>query len=223
MDYFLLLTWKSVSVIFITMLASLVLFVILVAAIVLVIRKPARNFKYLDLAVFNWLDNHTTATRNRFMLFITFLGKHQFLVPANLCLLVFFALRGIDSGFSVRVVSISLSSLVLMLVLKQLFKRRRPLAPLLDAVRGLSFPSGHAIMAVTFYGLIGYICLYFSEDVAIRTFIIISLVGLILLIGFSRIYLRVHYMSDVVAGFFIGAAWLRICLLVLDKASIIAG
>ena len=151
------------------------------------------------------------------MLFITSLGNHRFLVPANLLLIGYFLFVKHQTWFSIRVLTIALSSLVLMLFLKALFQRKRPLAPLLKAVRGLSFPSGHAIMSTTFYGLLLYIILSEAGLAWVRIAMIVVLVTLILLIGYSRIYLRVHYASDVIAGFIIGLLWLLISLGVLDR------
>jgi len=102
-----------------------------------------------------------------------------------------------------------------MLLLKQLFQRKRPLSPLLKAAKGLSFPSGHAIMAVTFYGLMIYILQHSITIDWLKWFAIILVIALIISIGFSRIYLRVHYASDVAAGFIIGLLWLLISLAVL--------
>jgi len=99
--------------------------------------------------------------------------------------------------------------------LKQLFQRKRPLSPLLKAAKGLSFPSGHAIMAVTFYGLMIYILQHSITIDWLKWFAIILVIALIISIGFSRIYLRVHYASDVAAGFIIGLLWLLISLAVL--------
>jgi undecaprenyl-diphosphatase len=102
-----------------------------------------------------------------------------------------------------------------MLLLKQLFQRKRPLSPLLKAAKGLSFPSGHAIMAVTFYGLLIYILQHGLTIDWLKWVVTILVIVLIVLIGFSRIYLRVHYASDVAAGFIIGLLWLLISLAVL--------
>jgi undecaprenyl-diphosphatase len=102
-----------------------------------------------------------------------------------------------------------------MLLLKHLFQRKRPLSPLLKAAKGLSFPSGHAIMAVTFYGLLIYILQHSITIDWLKWLATILVFVLIVLIGFSRIYLRVHYASDVAAGFIIGLLWLLISLAVL--------
>jgi membrane-associated phospholipid phosphatase len=199
-------------------LGSLLLFSTIIAVLVFTVRKPMRKYKPIDLAIFEKIRGLTNHRTNQFMLFITFLGKHQFLVPANLLLIFYFLLMTRQTWFSVRVVAIALSSLVLMLVLKRLFKRKRPLSPLLKAARGLSFPSGHAIMAVSFYGLIIYCILHSGWEVNTEILMTTLLVLLILLIGFSRIYLRVHYSSDVIAGFIIGFIWLMISLFVIGKA-----
>jgi undecaprenyl-diphosphatase len=85
----------------------------------------------------------------------------------------------------------------------------------LKAAKGLSFPSGHAIMAVTFYGLLIYILQHNIPVDWMRWIVTALMIALILMIGFSRIYLRVHYASDVLGGFIIGLFWLLISLAVL--------
>lgn len=194
---------------------SLVAFGIVISGIVFLIRKPMRRYKPLDLAVFERLQGLPSEKRNRLMLAITYLGKHQFLVPAHLLLIAYFLWIAHESWLSVRVLSTGLSSLALMFVLKWLFARKRPLSPLLEAAKGLSFPSGHAIMSVSFYGLMIYWSAHAGHTTIVEVSLIASLVILILLIGFSRVYLRVHYASDVIAGFIIGLIWLMIALSVV--------
>ena len=103
-----------------------------------------------------------------------------------------------------------------MFLLKYLFKRKRPLYPL-EAAKGLSFPSGHAIMSVTFYGLLIYIIAQTIEDKPLKWSLSIFLCIFIQLIGFSRVYLRVHYASDVAVGYITGFLWLKISLKVLKQ------
>jgi undecaprenyl-diphosphatase len=104
-----------------------------------------------------------------------------------------------------------------MFLFKYLFKRKRPQPPLLRPAKGLSFPSGHAIMSVTFYGLLIYIIGQTQKNKPVKWPLIISLLALIQLIGFSRVYLRVHYASDVAAGYIIGLLWLLISLDLLKR------
>ena len=198
-------------------LLSLLLFSATIGILVFLIRKPLRKYKPVDMAIFDRLQPSVSPKKNKIMLFITFLGKHQLLIPANLLLIFYFAFATHQNWFSIRIITISLSSLVLMLLLKYLFQRKRPLSPLLKAAKGLSFPSGHAIMSVTFYGLLLYILLHTIDKGWLRYLLTVLLVLLIVLIGYSRVYLRVHYASDVLAGFVIGFLWLCISLFVLNQ------
>jgi membrane-associated phospholipid phosphatase len=209
--------WNTTSTIAIQIVISLVLFAAVIVVLVFLVRPHVRKYKPADMRVFDRLQSLTGPRTNRFMVFITLLGKHQFLIPANILLILYCFLLQKQSWFSVRVAAIALSSLVLMFLLKYLFQRKRPLAPLLSAARGLSFPSGHAIMAVTFYGLVIYIINHSIETGWLRYLLTGLLILLIFLVGFSRVYLRVHYASDVLAGFIIGALWLVISLGVLDR------
>ena len=209
--------WEIFILIIAETLLSLALFAAVIAVLVFLIRKPIRKYKPIDLAVFERIKPSVSQAKNRIMLFITFLGKHQFLVPANVLLIFYFLVIRNQNWFSIRILTIALSSLVLMLLLKYLFQRKRPLSPLLKAAKGLSFPSGHAIMSVTFYGLLLYILLHTVDIEWLKYLLTIVLVLLILLIGYSRVYLRVHYASDVLAGFIIGILWLLISLAVLNQ------
>ncbi len=198
-------------------LLSLVLFAAVIGILVFLVRKRIRKYKPADLAVFDRLQRWVSPANNRAMLFFSFLGSHKFLIPANLLLIFFFLFSLHQSWFSIRVITIALSSLVLMFLLKYLFQRKRPLSPLLKAARGLSFPSGHAIISVTFYGLLLHISWNLLETGLLRWVIAVLLITIILFIGYSRIYLRVHYASDVISGFIIGVLWLLISLWVLDN------
>ncbi len=95
--------------------------------------------------------------------------------------------------------------------LKALFQRVRPLHDhgfIVEA--GWSFPSGHAFSAVVFYGMLAYVFLRVSPRH--HRAIIAAAVLLIGVVGVSRILLQVHYFSDVLAGYTLGAAWLVLCI-----------
>ena len=99
-------------------------------------------------------------------------------------------------------------------LLKRLIARPRPLAPL-EVARGYSFPSGHVMMAVGFYGM----CIWFAlgSQLSRRTkALVIVAAGLaMLLVGVSRVYLRAHWLSDALAGYAAGGAWLVLCVVAL--------
>ena len=165
-----------------------------------------------DFIVFDKLSEWVTPFTTSFLQAITFLGSHTFLIPANLLLAFYFLFVKKHRWYSIKVPVVALGGLLLMTLLKQFFNRPRPLVPLLEPVRGLSFPSGHALMSVSFYGLIIYL-IWENVKEPIRKWLLISFfVILIILIGFSRIYLRLHYFSDVIAGFSIGVIWLSVSI-----------
>jgi undecaprenyl-diphosphatase len=208
--------WKGAGVVSTEILASMTVFTSILAGLVFLIRPAVRKYKKTDLKILDAIAAQRSERNTKLMSSFTLLATHEFLIPANLSLIAYFLFIRRKSWFSIRVASIALSSLGLMFWLKHLFKRKRPLEPLYKA-KGLSFPSGHAIMSTTFYGLLIYITSKTIQKEPLKWFMIISLLILIQLIGFSRVYLRVHYASDVAVGYIVGASWLLVALGVLKK------
>lgn len=164
-----------------------------------------------DRRVLEELAPFITERRTRIMLGITYFGKHQFLIPANLALIgLLFLLKKPQQAVVAAVTA--LSSLGLMLLLKNLFQRPRPDGPLVEGVRNYGFPSGHALMSVAFFGLLIWLTVKDIRNKTWRVVLVAVLAVFTLLIGFSRVYLRVHYPSDVLAGWAIGACWLFIAV-----------
>jgi len=170
----------------------------------------------LDNKVFEWATVHTNERNNRLMLFFTALGGHKFFIPVNLALLAYFLFIK-NNEYALKIPVIAISSVGLMFLLKYFFFRSRPDNPLLKQVRGLSYPSGHALMSVSFYGLLIHIAWHNVSDTLLKGVLIFLLVLLIQIIGLSRVYLRVHYATDVLAGYAIGFMWLMICLYFLPE------
>ena len=199
------------------MLGSMILLTSVLTAVVYASLPRLRRHRKLDDKVFAFLRRHESDTNNKLMSAVTVLAGHNFLVPANLSLIAFFLYVRRRSWFFIRIAAIAMSSLLLMFLLKSIFKRKRPRDPLFHQVKGLSFPSGHSIFAVTFYGLMIYITNHSIHGRAAKIAIITGFIGLINIIGLSRVWLRVHYASDVLAGFAIGSTWLIISLATLMK------
>jgi membrane-associated phospholipid phosphatase len=208
--------WKGAGRVSGKMIGTLALFSGLLSGLIVLIRPWVRKYKKLDLEVIKAVGKHTNEQNTKLMSFVTFFGTHKFLIPANLSLIGYFLFIRRHSWFSIRIASIALSSLGLMFLLKALFRRKRPVDPVAIA-RGLSFPSGHALIGVTFYGLLIYIISKTVEDKNIKWPLITALLIWIQLIGFSRVYLRVHYASDVAVGYVIGLMWLTTSLAVLKQ------
>lgn len=204
--------WKVLSAEFvIVMLLMFVALIVFAYAVDMVFISKKTNF---DEAAFGLVNELVTPFRTSAMRTISFMGKHTFLIPAYFTLLGYFLLMR-KRWFSIRVLAMALSSLSLMFLLKLSFQRSRPDIPLLAKVSGFSFPSGHALMSVVFYGLIIYIVWHETKRKWLKALIIGLLLLLILLISFSRIYLRVHYASDVIAGIAMGFIWLVVSLNIL--------
>lgn len=195
----------------------MVVFTGVVASLVFLIRPRMRRHKQTDLAIFDLVKQHTNDRNTRILSGITKMADHRFLVPANLVLIAYFLLIRRRSWFSIRVAAVALSSLLLMFAFKRIFRRKRPLEPLIQKAKGLSFPSGHALMSVTFYGLMIYIMAHTVNNRPLKALLILSMAGLISGVGISRIYLRVHYASDVAVGFLVGTCWLVISLDLLKR------
>ena len=101
---------------------------------------------------------------------------------------------------------------------KLAFQRPRPMeAVLLE--QSYSFPSGHASIAVGLYGFLGYVLIRSAADLRARTNYLLLTLLVILLIGLSRIVLGVHYLSDVWAGYLVGAGWLLIGIAISEWAT----
>jgi undecaprenyl-diphosphatase len=210
--------WAQLALLSVEMTVVLVLFVVALTAFVYITRRVfVLNKTKLDNAVFIYLKNHVSERNNDIMEFFTFLGTHQFLIPANLSLIAYFLFIKKHKWHSIKIPAIALSSLGLMFLLKGLFDRERPSVPLLFHAKGLSFPSGHALMSVTFYGLLIYMIFKSVKNPALKWTLISLLVVLIIIIGSSRVYLRVHYATDVIAGYCIGFLWLVFTVWLLNK------
>ena len=95
-------------------------------------------------------------------------------------------------------------------IIKVAFQRPRPKTEMF--VFSYSFPSGHVFSATVIYGFCIYLSFRFINNATVRWIVSSLLAFLILLIGFSRIYLGVHWFSDTLAGFVTGIAWLLFCI-----------
>lgn len=101
--------------------------------------------------------------------------------------------------------------------LKNIIQRPRPDDFRLINETGYSFPSGHSMISMAYYGYLIYLIFKFVKNKKLKTFFITFLCILILTIGLSRIYLGVHYTSDVIAGFVLSVSYLIIYTSIIKK------
>lgn len=153
---------------------------------------------------------------NDVMRSITFLGDKITISVATFFLTLFFILRR-KLADAITVLAAVIGGSLLSQIVKLTIQRPRPLAEhaLIEA-NGFSFPSGHSMMSAIFYGLLSYYILRGVGHERTRITASAILLALVVLIGLSRIYLQVHYLSDVLAGFTGGLFYLALCLTGLE-------
>ncbi|HWQ61496.1 MAG TPA: phosphatase PAP2 family protein, partial [Negativicutes bacterium] len=100
-------------------------------------------------------------------------------------------------------------------LLKHLFERARPDMFTVISVTGYSFPSGHAMVSLCFYGMVAYLLCRHLPRLAPQLLVYGLTAALVTAVGFSRIYLGVHYPSDVLGGYIAGGTWLLFCVSLL--------
>lgn len=169
-----------------------------------VLEGDSRGF---DRAVLLWIHSHAPGWIDEPMRLVTALGYYWAVMPLLAVSVALFYRWGWRLSAVLLVVSTG-GSIVLTTVLKAVFKRARP--ELFDSgyqASFYSFPSGHATVAVGFYGMLTLILAYRLRGAA-RWLVVALGTMVVLLIGFSRLYLGVHYPTDVLAGYLAALLWL---------------
>jgi undecaprenyl-diphosphatase len=172
-----------------------------------VVEGQSRRF---DRTVLLWIHNNFPGWLEGPMRIVTALGYYWVVLPL-LAVAVFLFYR---RGWRLSAILLSVStagSILLTTILKAVFERARP--ELFDSgyhASFYSFPSGHATVAVGFYGMLTLILAYRLRGIA-RWAVALCGVVVVLLIGFSRLYLGVHYPTDVLAGYLAALFWV-ICV-----------
>jgi len=171
-----------------------------------------------DAGVSRWLLSLATEDSSQFFFAVTLLGSTWVILPASLLLSVWSVWRKQWLQFGALALSIGGGTL-LNVLLKNFFLRPRP-----DFVNafyhesGYSFPSGHAMLSVLFYGMAAHLL---ARGLTWKGQVRLGMTAflLTLLIGFSRIFLGVHYLTDVLGGWAAGLTWLMICVFIYEMAS----
>jgi undecaprenyl-diphosphatase len=167
----------------------------------------------LDKEFSVWLHLHATQTLTEAMKFISLLASWPVVTGICLFLASYFAWK--RSLYPLVVLMLTIPVGMLMNgMLKIAFHRSRPVwdDPIL-IIGSFGFPSGHAMAATLLYGFLAVFVVRKVQVWRWRVLAVLSAALLAALIGFSRLYLGVHYLSDVLAGMAAGSAWLALCLI----------
>jgi len=155
----------------------------------------AKKDLIIDSIVYNFISQFINDNLIMLVKFITFLGSAT--VVILITLITFIILKNKKIGLFMGIDLIVIT--IFQHILKPLIGRVRPVGINLVNESSLSFPSGHSLTAMAFYGYIIY--LIYKSNLVYKKLYIILLGILILLIGISRVYLGVHYATDVLGGF----------------------
>ena len=166
-----------------------------------------------DQVIRGWVHSYASPGMTRVMNAISLLGYKALIVELVIALAIFAKLRWRRAALWLTVAVAG--SLVLDLALKHIYHRIRPTAYFGMAPHSYSFPSGHALCSFCFYGVLAGLLSARTKPLAWRLVIWFAAAALVIAIGLSRIYLGVHYPSDVVAGYLAATVWVG-TIIVLD-------
>ena len=168
----------------------------------------------IDKNLADWLLLFRSDLGLRFFSLVSYFGNWQFLSLITLIIILCLFIK--DKGkFIIPFFMTVAGAEIVTLFGKVFFERPRPLgAAVLET--DFSFPSGHATSAVTFYGFLAYLIIKHAKKSYHRIILMITFL-IVFLIGFSRLYLGVHYLSDVLAGYMVGIIFLVIGIFISNR------
>lgn len=167
----------------------------------------------IDNVVFEFMQSIESPFMTNFMKFISILTEPLVLLFVSLILGFYIYLKK-SKKEGVFFISVMLVASILVKILKEIFQRARPLDSLIVET-GYSLPSGHALISLVFFGLVAYL-LISKKRIWLRSFVMFFVP---LLIGFSRLYLGVHWFTDVLVGYILGVIILTIGILIYRRYS----
>ncbi len=194
----------------------LTLFLIPVIFIILWIYELKQGkMPYIDQVTREFVSMIANTPVYTFFRWITELGSRTFVLPFTLIMMVILGWLTKSGIVPLIFGSGTLGAQLINRMIKQLIERERPSISAALNAQGYSFPSGHAMTSIVCYGLVAY---FLSQSFPERKKIIVISFGiLILLIGASRYFINVHYITDILTGFFFGYVWLLFVLFLYRK------
>jgi undecaprenyl-diphosphatase len=171
----------------------------------------------VDMEIAMWLHLHATPALTDAMMVISLLASWPVVMGIFLLLASYFVWK--RSHYRLLAMTLTVPvGMLLTVMLKFAFHRSRPTwdDPIL-MIESFGFPSGHAMAATLLYGFLAAIGVRQVQAWRWRVLAVLTAGMVVVLVGFSRLYLGVHYLSDVLAGMAAGSAWLALCLTVVGS------
>lgn len=171
----------------------------------------------MDTYIVDWIHSYNTPLLDSIMFWVTQIGSFNLIFSFSL-FIIYWLYKYKKDNISILFFIVTVGGGgILNSVLKIAFKRARPSVDSLFDALGYSFPSGHSMGAMIFYGFIGYLIIKSqSRTKFTKTISTFLLTVFILIIGISRVYLNAHFPSDVIAGYSVGFIWLTVCIFTLN-------
>lgn len=192
----------------------IILFICLILFLVIVENVFANEVTKMDVVGYEFIaNNFIRVSLTPIVKIFTNFGSALFLLPVTILLCLILKNRKIRFSILFNLIFIT----IINQVLKFIVQRPRPTDFKLIDESGYSFPSGHAMISVAFYGYLIFLIYKYIKNKIIKFLLISLLVILIIIIGVSRIYLGVHYTSDVLAGFLISLSYLIMYISISNK------
>lgn len=180
------------------------------------------NATLIDVRLSNWLHTHSTPTLTAIFSFISAIHSGWIVSIVTLAICAYLWTRRQRDWVLTFLLAVFVGML-LNVGLKHLFERLRPSFPdTIQRFATFSFPSGHTMLATAFYGTL---CLFVISRVkALRWQVLAVLMGgvMIGLVGFSRVYIGAHYLSDVLAAIAEGLAWVAVCAITVQRCRLLS-
>ncbi len=173
-------------------------------------------FYTLDLNFSEFILSSGSHGLASFFLFFTYLGNTEIIFVVECCAILIFLMYHRRRDIVLFMGSVFAGQVVSFLF-KTITERPRPEGGFLPILGSDSFPSGHALMAMVFYGLVAYLFTRSVRSSGKRVIILVGAGLLIFLIGFSRVYLGVHWLSDIVAGWALGGVLLALFISIFER------
>lgn len=169
----------------------------------------------IDESVYSLIISLMSKNMTSIMMFISYLGSAVTLITLAIAFIILLKNRRNSAYIALNLILVFL----LNRILKVIVARPRPSVLRLAIEDGYSFPSGHSMASMGFYGFLIYLIWVNIKNKKVKYPLVIFLSLLILFIGISRIYLGVHYFTDVIGGFIIAILYLVIFIKFLYKGN----
>lgn len=179
-----------------------IILLIIFISLGLLVRNSSEGILF-DVAILDYIHNSTNPVLLSIMEFISFVGSGWFLLPAIGIVIIYTFVKK-EYYISKILLANILGSWVFNYILKAIIQRTRPFDYALVKQGGLSFPSGHSMVTMSMYLAIAYLLSRNVDNVIKKRNIYIIASTIIILMGISRMYLGVHWPTDIIGGYVIG-------------------